>query len=166
MVYKPKRKYEWNDDYRLKLDANIVGGVLEQLEKKDGGITAVAFLDASRPEDSPTHSIFEWNDTKAAESWRLHQSRTTINALRVTYTDSNGDDVKVSAFIKTTPGETRTVYENINDALSNETKREIILNRIRGELDSFIIRNQHIEELADLLKEAAEKSRKRIKKGA
>ena len=163
MVYKPKRKYEWNPDYRLKIDANVVGGVLEQIEERDGGVTATAFLDASRPEDAPTHSCFEWDDEKAAENWRLHQSRTTINALRVSYTNADGEDVKVSAFIKTTDGNTRTVYENITDALSDKEKKEIVLQRIKNELDSFIIRNQHIEELADILEEASTKVRRRKK---
>ena len=161
MVFKPKRQYEWNPDYKLSIDPNTVGGVLEEIEARDGGVTAVAFLEASRPDGSPTHSVFEWNDSKAAESWRLHQSRTTINALRVTYTNSKGEDVKVSAFIKTSEVNTRTVYENIQDALSNEEKKEIVLARIKNELDSFIIRNQHIEELADLLEEASKKVRKK-----
>lgn len=163
MVYKPKREYSWNPDYKLSIDPNTVGGVLEEIESRDGGVTATAFLEASRPEDSPTHSVFEWNDSKAAESWRLHQSRTTINALRVSYTNADGEDVKVSAFIKTTPGNTRTVYENIQNALSDKEKKEIVLARIREELDSFIIRNQHIEELADILEDASKKVRRRKK---
>lgn len=162
MVYQPKKTYSWNDDYKLKIDANIVGGVLEQLEEKNGGVTATAFLDASRPEDSPTHSVFEWNDSKAAESWRLHQSRTTINALRVTYVDDSGEDIKVSAFVRTNAGE-RTTYENIQSALSDEAKKEIVLTRLRNEVESLILRNRHIEELADILEEASVRVRKERK---
>ena len=99
MVFKPKRNYEWNPDtgYHPSIDANIVGGVIEQLEEQNGGVTADAFLEASRPENSPTHSVFEWNDGIAAENWRKQQSRTTINALRVVYIDRQGEEQKVSA---------------------------------------------------------------------
>lgn len=159
MVYQPKNSYSWNDDYKLKIDPNIVGGVLEKLEAENGKVTADDFLDFSRPEDSPTHSIFEWDDTKAAELWRHTQSRITINNLRVEYANTDGEQVKVSAFIKTSAPGTNTAYENIQMALSNEEKKEIVLTRIQKELDSFIIRNRHIEELADMLEASAKKLR-------
>ena len=162
MVFKPKKSYEWiADGYHPSLDANIVGGVMEELEAKEGAVTADNFLEASRPEDSPTHSIFEWDDTVAAENWRHQQSRATINSLRVTYIDRQGEEKKVSAYIKTSAPKTPTVYENIQTALSDETKKEIVLDRLRRELESFVIRNSHIEELADLLEEASQEARKR-----
>lgn len=163
MVYQPKRQYEWWDGYSRKVDANVVGGVVEQLEAEHGAATKEDFLEISRPEESPTHCLFEWDDSVAAEQYRLSQSTKIINSLRVVYLNKDKDDVKVSAFINTAPPKGKCTYESIENALSHEGKREIILNRIRGELDAFIIRNQHIEELADLLIEASEKARKRGK---
>lgn len=164
MVYQPKRKYEWWDGYKRSVDANVVGGVVEQLEEKEGQVTRESFLEASRPDDAPTHALFEWDDSVAAERYRLDQSRHIINALRVVYVNNEKEEVKVSAFVQTSPTGASTVYENIHDALKDEGKREIVLNRIRGELDAFINRNRNIEELADILEEAAERLRKRGKK--
>ncbi len=163
MVYQPKKQYSWWDGYARTVDANVVGAVVEHLEEENGKVTKEDFLDVSRPEDSPTHELFEWDDNKAAEAYRLDQSRHIINALRVVYTNKEDVETKVPAFIRTSPPKANPVYENIHSALQNEGKREIILNRLRGELDAFIIRNQHIEELADLLAEASEKARKRGK---
>lgn len=53
-------------------------------------------------------------------------------------------------------------YESIELALKDESKRGNILNRIHSELDNFVQRNRHIEELADMLIETGEK----LKKGA
>ena len=164
MVYKPKRRYEWWDNYQRSVDANTVGGVVEQLEEQNGHVTKEDFLEVSRPEDSVTHSLFEWDDSKAAEAYRLDQSRKIINSLRVVYVDNGGEEKKVTAFIRTSEKEQKPIYENIESALKDDCKREIILNRIRGELDAFIIRNQHIEELADLLAEASVKAKK-MRKG-
>lgn len=161
MVYKPKRTYTWNENFSPNIDPNVVGGVLEALEEKNGRVTADDFLEASRPEDSPTHSIFEWDDTKAAELWRHTQSRTTINALRVEYVSRSGEETKVSAFIKTSPVGSRTAYENIQTALSDTEKKQIVLDRIQAELDSFVIRNRHIEELADILEAKAAEIRRK-----
>lgn len=164
MVFKPKKKYEWWDGYNRSVDANVVGAVVENIEQTNGNVTKEAFLEVSRPDDSPTHELFEWDDSVAAEAYRLDQSRKIINSLRVVYMDNGGEEKKVSAFIRTSEKEQKPVYENIESALKDDCKREIILNRIRGELDAFIVRNQHIEELADLLEEASNKVR--MKKGA
>ena len=160
MVFQPKKQYQWGDGYAPSIDPNTVGFVLEQIEEENGGITADAFLDASRPENSPTHSIFEWDDAVASENWRRHQSRCTINAIKVVYIDKSDEEQKVSAFIKTSRPKESTVYENVQSALSDETKKEIVLERIRKELESFVIRNSHIEELADLLTDASNMARK------
>lgn len=157
MVYQPKRQYEWWDGYTRKVDANVVGGVVEQLESEHGTATKEDFLDVSRPENSPTHCLFEWDDSIAAEQYRLDQSRKIITNLRVVYLNTKNEETKVPAFINTAPPKEKCVYESIETALKHENKREIILNRLRGELDAFINRNKHIEELADILITAGEK---------
>ena len=164
MVYQPKRKYSWWDGYTRVVDANTVGAVVEQLEERNGQVTKEDFLEVSRPDDAPTHALFEWDDSVAAERFRLDQSRKIITSLRIVYENNDKEEVKVSAFIQTSPNGTNTVYENIHEALRDVGKREIVLNRIRGELDAFINRNRNIEELADILEEAAERLRKRGKK--
>jgi hypothetical protein len=164
MVYQPKRKYEWWDGYSRVVDANTVGGVVEQLEEKYGQVTRENFLEASRPDDSPTHALFEFDDSVAAEKYRLDQSATIIRSLRVIYVNKDKEEIKVSAFVNVNPGQEKAAYESIELALKDESKRSIILNKIKGELDAFINRNQHIEELADILEEGAIKVRKRGKK--
>ena len=162
MVYQPKKKYEWST-FKRSVDANVVGGVMEMLEERDGSATAESFLEVSRPEDSETHSLFEWDDSVAAEKYRLDQSRRTINDLRVVYVTSEKEEVKVTAFINTSEKNDKANYENVVQALSNEGKKEVILNRLRGELNAFVVRNQHIEELADLLEEQVIKLKQKKK---
>ena len=52
------------------------------LETK-GRITAHAVLDAARPESSPIHDCFDWNDSEAAEKWRLEQARELIRRVKI-----------------------------------------------------------------------------------
>lgn len=70
MVYK---KYSYKHG-KTGASAQTVGETLERIEKRDGAVTKEAFLEESRPEDSPTHAMFEWNDGIAAEKYRLEQS--------------------------------------------------------------------------------------------
>ena len=159
MVYKPKRNYQWSTFNRC-VDANVVGGVMEMIEERDGSITKESFLEASRPEDAETHKLFEWDDHAAAEAYRLEQSGTIMNDLRVVYVTPEKEEMKVKAYINVSEGKSSASYENIEKALLNSRKKEIVLNILRAELDAFIARNNDVEELAGLLEEAAIKLKK------
>jgi hypothetical protein len=41
---------------------------------------------SARNPESPLHSFFEWDDTRAAESWRIHQARNLIRSVRLEIT--------------------------------------------------------------------------------
>lgn len=62
-------------------DARKVAEVLVCLAKRDGKVTPEAFLEAATPTDSPIHDLFEWNDTVAAVSHRLHQARQIVRSV-------------------------------------------------------------------------------------
>ena len=47
-------------------------------KKFDAPFKAQALLDAARPKRSKFQHLFEWNNTEAAEKYRLHQARQLI----------------------------------------------------------------------------------------
>ena len=151
MVYNP-REYSWAEKgMNYKVSASVVGSVFEQIELEQGHVTREAFLEKSRPKKSPTHCMFEWDDKKAAEKYRLNTATKIINSLRITYLDNDNEPQPVTAFIRTTALREKPKYVNIVEALKSEESRDIILERLRRELEGFIERNKHIEELADIL---------------
>ncbi len=77
--------YSWKDGFKANVKADVVGEVLEQLEQSESGITARALVDVSRPEDAPTHKMFEWRDEVAAEKYREQQARVIINHITIRY---------------------------------------------------------------------------------
>lgn len=158
MVFQPKRSYSWNENFGgFKIDANIVGGVFEQIENETGEVTKERFLEASRPDDSPTHSMFEWDDEKAAEAYRLSMSGKIIGSIHIKYINDNNEECSVRAYVNTSPMKETAKYESVEVVLSDEDKRSVYLTRIKQELDNYIRRNSHIEELADILIEAGER---------
>ena len=157
MVYEPKYTYSWGEGYQPNIDANIVGSVIEQLEEKHGKVTRELFLDASRSVDSPTHSIFEWDNDIAAEKWRLSVATKTINNLRVVSVKPELVEQKIKAFVNTSRPKEKQMYVNIVTALSDEQTREIVLCRLRTEIQALIERNKHIDELALILQEETQK---------
>lgn len=72
--------YKWRT-YEQKVPAQVVGERIEQLDKEYGEVTAQTLLDDARPEASVLHPLYEWNDTVAAEKYRLSQSGKILSEL-------------------------------------------------------------------------------------
>lgn len=157
MVFQPKRSYSWSEGYQPNADANLVGSICEQIETENGSVTKERFLEVSRPINAPTHNLFEWDDAKAAEAYRLDTSKKIINCLRISYINCNNEECKVKAFVNVSEYTTKTQYESVELVLKEADKRSVYLNRIKQELNNYIRRNSHIEELADILIETGNK---------
>ena len=165
-------KYSWKNGYNYKVSAETVGGVLKEIEKSEGEVTSKSFLEYSRPEDSVTHSMFEWDDTVAAEKFRLYQSGRIINqlAIEIVYTDDGKptemlvDMVEqsapeqkkqiVSAYVNTVGKSPRAYacFTNVIDALNDSAKRSVVLENAKSELSSFKKKYGSLKELAVVVK--------------
>lgn len=154
MVYQRKHDYEYRDGWHPSVDANTVGGVMEEIECRNGAVTSESFLEASRPEDSPTHGVFEWDDGIAAERYRLHQASRTICAIRVIVKKGQeaGQQIRPPrAFVNIVDDDSRKArYMNVSDALSNMETRCAVLARAMRELKSFQEKYSALSELADV----------------
>jgi hypothetical protein len=53
------------------------------LESKQGKLTPQQVLEAARDEESPLHRFFEWDDSTAAEAYRVEQARDLIKKVKV-----------------------------------------------------------------------------------
>ncbi len=140
------KKFSWRKGYSYKVSADTVGNVLDSIEKKDGTVTASSFLDYSRDERVETHSMFEWDDTLAAEKYRHRQAQQIINQLEVhiEYEQSNPEDAEVrivtaSAFMnvnRKAPAE-QGVFMNAFTVLGDDELRKQVLRNAFMELDAF-----------------------------
>ena len=77
------KKYRWiNGSFGV--PADVAGEELDRIRTVSGGaLNAPDIVDAARPEHAPLHPVFEWDDKKAAESFRHNQARTMVRALVV-----------------------------------------------------------------------------------
>jgi hypothetical protein len=122
--------YEWKQASRCKVSAQVAGEVCEELNKT-GGLTAQRLLDASRAEDAPLHSEFEWRDDVAAEEYRKDQARHIIQCLTI----SVEEKPQVRAFLNI---ETLSpAYIPTIEIMSDEEKTAKMLENALRELDAF-----------------------------
>ena len=124
--------YTFRNGFKHKVDANVAGAVCEELEQS-GGLTGERLVEASRPEDAPLHGEFEWDDSKAAESWRVQQARCIINSLIIVSPETNKETRKfVHLSIEKTPR-----YESIETVMQSVDKRDLLLRNAYRELSAF-----------------------------
>lgn len=144
MVY----EYSWSGPSRA-VPAEKVADHIKKLEKKYGEVTREVFLDSARSEKSAMHCLFEWDDAKAAEKYRLQQAQVIITSIRVTVHSEDKPPIITRAFVQ--DREVSSGYVNITKALSEEDKRERILEEARKEALWFKSKYEHLEELAAVI---------------
>lgn len=107
-------------------------------------------LERAKDENSELHKCFEWEDSVAAEKWRLQQARLVITNLMVTVEKKDG-----------TPTEFRLYQSNGREkgfSKSTIIARDIdryseLLERAKAEMDAFRKRYANIVELQSVITE-------------
>ena len=156
MIY--ERKYSWKNSHGV--PAEVAGKVMEQIEEKHGEVTKELFLEASRPEDSPTHNCFEWDDSVAAEKYRLNQAYHVILDLEITIAEDTSGSLSpayVNVIQKTSKESAK--YRSLEVAMSDdELRANVIANALR-EFEQTKQKYSHLVELTDIFKaiESAER---------
>jgi len=126
---------------------------LERLALAHGGeLRPEAVVDAARVETSPLHQSFDWDDTEAAQRWRVHQARQLIRAV-VTYDPTGqerGDPCRV--FVSLTSDRTKNGrgYRLTTDVLSDAEQRAQLLADAIAEMKTFREKYRRLRELADV----------------
>ena len=136
--------YQWNPASRIKTDANVAGKVFEELESTVG-LTAETLLDASRSEDAPLHNEFEWDDAKAAESYRKTQASYLIRSLCVAAQDETSEPVRAVFALSGS-----AVYESVSVIMEDVDKRSSLLDMALKELSAFEKKYRILEELSEV----------------
>lgn len=133
--------YKFRKGSYIKADAQAAGEMCEQLEAR-GKLTAEELLNANRAEDAPLHDSFEWDDSVAAESWRMQQARHIINSLEIV--TENREPVRAFfSIIRSEPN-----YRHIDTILQRQDDTEALLKMALSELQAFQKKYSQLVELA------------------
>lgn len=74
--------------------------LLALAEKRGGQISPAAVLDAARSEDSVLHQFFEWDESKAAEAFRLVQASALIREVKLEVFVESKDPTRVTLSVQ------------------------------------------------------------------
>jgi len=127
--------YQYTLPSKYSVPAQVVGNICADLEKTDAGLTPDTLLDSARSEDSPIHSMFDWNDTTAAEKWRKEQARHIICDLVVKKVPAK-EPVRAYVSVKKSYGIGQ--YKPIDKVVERpDWKSEMLMNAKR-DMEAFI----------------------------
>ena len=94
---------------------------------------------------SALHSCFQWDDSRAAEQYRLWQARELIVSVEVTYSDGKRRQVYVSPIKGRAHGEG---YHRLVDVMSDGERRALFLSQALDELERVCAKYEDLCELA------------------
>jgi hypothetical protein len=129
--------------------AQVYGPVLYDLAQKNHGLTAEIVLREGKKVRSPIHNYFEWDDTAAAETYRLHQAGQLIRSIEVVVID-NGESDAVRAFHSVRHADEERMYQTIEVVKDTPEYRHQIIEKARREFESWKRRWQKYQELDEI----------------
>lgn len=118
---------EWKVKGLYKADAQKVAD-----EIGSGQITPQEVLEKARDVNSELHKCFEWDDTIAAEKYRLQQARSII--INLVYAPKKEEEQSVRCFSLTSKVST---YQPTQQFLVQEDEYQTLLKRALAELEAF-----------------------------
>ncbi len=114
-------------------------------DENDGLLKPETVVDEARPVNSPLHSRFEWNNTKAGEAYRIWQARQLIRVV-VEVISAAGE--KENVFVSLSSDRRESGYRVMTSVLSDAQMRNQMLSDALAELELFQDKYKRLRELA------------------
>lgn len=75
--------YVYRPGFGFRVDPNVTGKELERIRKKYNQLAPRHVVAEAEPETAPLHDCFEWDDAKAANSFREVVARNLIRSVQI-----------------------------------------------------------------------------------
>ena len=99
---------------------------LQRIAAAKGRLVSEDVLESARSRKSPIHDWFEWDDTIAAEAYRLRQAGDLIRAVSIVMTRPSGEEETVRKYTITRTSSTGGAYVETKEVL----KDGVLLNEL------------------------------------
>jgi hypothetical protein len=146
---------------KFPVKANDVGAYFEQIQQERGDINPKYIVEKARDKSNLLHNVFEWDDSIAAEAYRIDQARCLIRSLVVIVDDNKetgkdncaqgGDDYKsetravVSVSFKENQPKS---YYTIDKVINSDYAQSMLLKQALRDIEIFKEKYRCLKELA------------------
>ena len=127
---------------------------LKQIANRNGGLLRPqAVVDAARDEESPLHGAFCWDDTEAANRYRLIQAQELIRSFKITVEDC-GQKCDVPVFVGVSSDRSGSSAENpyrfTEEVAKNEDLLATAVKDAMEQLRAIKNRYSYLKQLGDI----------------
>ncbi len=110
------------------LHAQVAGDELERIRRANGDrLEAKQVVVEARPPGAPLHDMFTWDDSEAAEQFRLREARTLIRSVRILVGGSKSEPAYVNVKI-----EDAQYYQSTRVAIRNKDEWQSALRGVQA----------------------------------
>lgn len=157
-------RYFWKGR-RYSVPASVVGEIVDSISQAEGVCPPDRLVEEAANPDHPMHSMFDWNDSTAGNSWRVHQARMIIGSLafrvvereRVSYVPSF---VSVG-HVEGTKG-IKKGYRPVDEVMNDEAMRAETLQRAWNSLKTWQVRYSSLTAYAEQVGEIIDQMEKEV----
>lgn len=133
---------------------------LLELVQRDGFITPATVVEEATDSRSPLHRYFTWDDTAAAERYRLIEARQLCQRYKITVETANETTVSLRQFTSV-PFEDGPGYITTESALRGKDTREFVLQQAMRDVAALRQKYQTLIDFDEVLRASIGKSTKR-----
>ena len=137
---------KWREGFGFysNVDANKVA---EEIQSIGNEASSQQIVDLARNESTELHKCFEWDDSVAAEKYRLVQARYVVHHLVIEEQEVPEDRPEIRFFYKTDLSES---YKPTKTIVRQEDEYKKLLSQAWAELHAFKRKYSMLEELKDI----------------
>lgn len=144
----------WKTGYKSRANAQRVA---EEIVSIGDEVTKQQIVDKARDEDTELHKCFEWNDSVAAERYRIVQAGEILRHLVIKRTPEQVKEERPEIRIfhnietETDDGATKRAYKPIQYIVQNRDEYQELLKQALAELHAFKQKYKILKELDYIL---------------
>lgn len=141
---------KWSINGIFKADANKC---YEEIQQIGDEVKPEQVLNIARNENTELHKCFDWDDTSAAEKYRLHQARQVMKNLIIVTRDNEAQDREPIQFrvMMKNDASFSSGYKQTIVMVQNEDEYKKLLETAYKELHSFKQKYSCLTELSEIL---------------
>jgi len=125
--------YQWKKGSCFKANADKCKAEIDSIPYK----LPINIVNFARDGKTELHKCFEWNDTKAAEKWRLNQAQRICGSIeRIEFDTATKQEYFVKVFEKES-NKHGAPYRNVVEAFNDQEFKAVIINRVRNEIEAL-----------------------------
>lgn len=116
---------------------------VNELYTQEGELDPERVIEVAKDPDSPLHSCFEWNDTRAGHAYRVLQAKRLIRKVRYTYEEGTVK-IAVPKYLQKPSAKEKGKYTETTSLRSREDERREALSREFSRVSSALERARQV----------------------